>query len=61
MLAINITTLALLIRSVGATFAHTLVDADSEPNQGLVDIVFGSGHKALRVGIFDTGIILPPC
>ena len=52
MLAVDVAALALLVWAVSATFAHTFVDADAEPGKRLVDIVFGTGHKALRVGVF---------
>ena len=53
MLAIDVAAFALLVGTVGSAFTHTLVDTDSEPGQGFVDIVLGAGHKALRVGILD--------
>ena len=53
MCAVYVATLALLVRTVRATFANAFVDADTEPSKRLVDIVFGTGHKALRVGVFD--------
>ncbi len=54
MATVYITTLALLVRSVGATFAHTFVNLDSEPCQRFVDIVLGPRHKPLGVSILDT-------
>ena len=54
MLAVYVAAFALLVGSVGTTFADAFIDAYSEPSQGLVDIFFGSGHKALRVGILDS-------
>ena len=54
MLAINIATLRLLIGTVGATFAHTLVDTYAEPGQSLVDILLCAGHEAAAVSVLDT-------
>ena len=34
--------------------SHALVNAYAQPCESLVDIIFRSGHKALRVGILDT-------
>ncbi len=53
-LAVYVAAFALLVWSVGASFADTFVDAYAEPGKGLVDIVFGTGHESLRVGVFDT-------
>ena len=50
MLAIDVAALALLIGAVGATFAHTLVDADAEPCERFVDIFLGAGHEPAAVG-----------
>ena len=47
-------TLALTIRAVVATERHSLVKLDTEPTERLDNIVFGSRHKAVRVGILDT-------
>ena len=50
-LLVNVATLALAIRSVVATEAHTLVELDAEPFERLDDVLLGSGHKAARVGV----------
>jgi hypothetical protein len=54
MLAVYVAAFRLFVWTVCATFAHTLVDADSEPCERLVDIVLGSGHEAAAVGVFYT-------
>ena len=53
-LTVDVAALALLVGSVGSAFAHAFIDADAEPCEGLVDIVLGSGHKALGVGVFNS-------
>ena len=47
-------TLTLTIRAVVATERHSLVKLDTEPTERLDDVIFGSRHKAMRVGILDT-------
>ncbi len=53
MLAVNVAALALLVGAERAAFAHTLVNLDSEPCEGFIDIILGSGDKTLRVGVLD--------
>ena len=50
---IDVATLRLTIRTVRATFSHTFVKFDAEPSKRLIDIIFGSRHKTIGVGIFD--------
>ena len=47
-------TLALTIRAVIATERNSFVKLDTEPTERLDDIIFGSRHKAMRVGILNT-------
>jgi hypothetical protein len=54
MFAINITTFTLLVRAVRATLTNAFINADAEPSESFIDIVFGSWYEALRVSIFDT-------
>ena len=51
--AVNVAAFALLVRSVGASFAYALVNTYTQPSQSFVDIVLGSGDKTLRIGILD--------
>ena len=53
MFAIYFAAFALLVGTIIATFAHSFIYAYAEPCQCLVDIFFGSGHKAARVGVLD--------
>ncbi len=53
MLAVDVAAFALLIWTVWAALSDAFVDFDAEPGEGFVDIVFGSGHKSLRVCVFD--------
>ncbi len=52
-LAIDVATLALLVGAIGSALAHTFVNLYAKPCERLVDIVLGSGHKTLRVGVLD--------
>ena len=52
-LAIYVTSFALAVWAVVASEAHTFVELDAQPSETLYDIVFGSGHKACGVGVFD--------
>ena len=45
---------ALLVGAVGSAFAYAFVYAYAEPGQSLVDILLGSRHESLRVGVLDT-------
>ena len=47
-------TLTLTIRAVVATERNSFVKLDTEPTERLDDVIFGSRHKAMRVGILDT-------
>ncbi len=51
-LAVDIATLALLVGAVRAAFAHAFVYFNTEPCERLIDIIFGSRHKTLGVGVF---------
>ena len=53
-LLVDLTTLALAIRTVVAAEAHALVELDTQPSQGLDDIVFRPGNEALGIRILDT-------
>ena len=50
---IDVAALALPVGAVVAALPHALVDAYAQPVEGLVDVVFGTGHKAVAVGILD--------
>ena len=52
-LTIYVTTLALLVRAVFAAFAHTFVDSYAQPCQCFVDVIFGTGNEAGRIGVLD--------
>ena len=52
--AIDIATFALAVRAIVATIRHTFVEFDAEPFECLDDILFGTRHEAVRVGVFDT-------
>ena len=58
--AVDVAALRLPVRTVGAPFAHTLVDAYAEPCQRLVDVVFGSRHEAVAVGVLDAEYHVAP-
>ena len=47
MRAIDVAAFALFVRAVSATFLYSLVDADSEPCEGLVDIFLRAGNEAV--------------
>ena len=51
---IDITTLALTIRTMLATEAHTLIKLDTEPLERFQDIFLGSWYETMRVCILDT-------
>ena len=53
MLAIDVTTFTLLVRAISSALAHTFVNLDAEPCERLVDIILGTGHETLRVGVLD--------
>ena len=52
-LAVDVAALALLVGAIVASLAHTLVNADAQPLQSLVDIFLGTRNKAGRVGVLD--------
>ena len=41
------------VGAIGSALAHTFVNLYAKPCERLVDIVLGSGHKTLRVGVLD--------
>ncbi len=51
---IDVTTLTLTVRSLGTAEAHTLVEFEAEPAERLDDILLGSGHEAVGVGVLNT-------
>ena len=53
-LAVDVAALALLVRAIRASLAHAFVDFDSEPCEGFIDIILGSGNEALRIGVLDS-------
>ena len=44
---IDVAAFALAIRAVGAAVAHTFVNLDAEPCEGVDDILLCAGNKAL--------------
>ena len=54
MLAIDVAAFALLVWAVRASFTYAFVYFNTEPCECLVDIIFGSGHETLGVGVFNT-------
>lgn len=50
---VDVAPLALAVRRMGAADADTLVDLDAAPLERLEDILLGTRHETLRVGIFD--------
>ena len=52
-LAVNVATLALAVGAMIATKAHTFVKLDAEPLERLYNIVLGSRHKAVGVGVLN--------
>ena len=53
-LLVDGTSLALPVGTVVATKADTLVELDAQPLERLDDILLGSRHEAVGVGVFDT-------
>ena len=53
-LLVDIAALALAVGTLVATEADALIELDAEPLEGLDDVLLGSGHKALGVGILNT-------
>ncbi len=53
-------TLALTIRSVGASDTDAFVDLDSAPLQGFDDVILGPRNETLRIGILDAQNHLAP-
>ncbi len=53
-LAIDVAAFALLVWAVRASFTYAFVYFNTEPCECLVDIIFGSGHETLGVGVFNT-------
>ncbi len=51
MTAVYVAAFALFVRAVVSPLTHSFVDADSEPVQGFVDIVFRTGHKPVGIGV----------
>ena len=51
---INIATLALTIRAFVTTKAYTLVELNAKPLERLNDILLGTWHETIRIGILDT-------
>ena len=45
---------ALPVRAIVAPETYALVEVNAQPGEGLDDILFGTGHEALRIGIFDS-------
>ena len=60
-LAVDVAALALLVGAVGSALSYALVDLYSEPCQGLVDVVLGTGHETLRIGVLDAEYHVAPC
>ncbi len=52
--AVDIAALALLVRTIIATLAYTLVDLYAEPCERFIDILLGTRHETSAVGILDT-------
>ena len=53
-LLIDVAALALAIRSFVATKRDSLVELDTQPAERLDDILLGTGHEAVRVGVLNT-------
>ncbi len=51
--AVDLFALALLIRAVLSALAHTFIDADAEPCERLIDVVFRAGDEATAVCVLD--------
>ena len=51
---INVATLTLAIRTFVATEADTLVELDAQPFERLNDILLGTRHKTVGVGVLNT-------
>ena len=51
---VNITTFALAIRTFVATKANTFVEFDTKPLERLDNILLGTRHKTVTIGILDT-------
>ena len=51
--AVDVAAFALAVGRVRAAVGHALVEADAEPVHGLDDVLFGAGHEAAAVGVFD--------
>ena len=52
-LLIDITALALAVRAFVATKRDTLIKLDAQPTERLNDILLGSRHKTVGVGVFN--------
>ena len=52
--AIDFAPFALAVRSVLTAETYPFIKVDADPFEALQDIVFGSRHKAIGVGVFDT-------
>ena len=53
-LLIDVATLTLAVGALVATIRDTLVELDAQPLETLYDILFGTRHKAGRIGILNT-------
>ena len=54
MATVDVAAFTLPVWTEGTAFTHAFVDFDSKPCKCFVYVVFSSGHKTLRVGIFDS-------
>ena len=52
-LLVDVATLRLAIRAMVAAKADTFVELYAQPTEGLENILLGTWHKAVRIGIFD--------
>ncbi|MCY1514521.1 hypothetical protein D9M68_490660 [compost metagenome] len=52
-LLVDLATLALAIRAVGATDVRALIPFDAEPAQGVIDLLLGLAGRAQLIGVFD--------
>ena len=43
----------LTLAAGGGTVRYAFVKADAQPSQGFDDVGLGTGHKAVRIGIFN--------
>ena len=51
---IDVATLALAVRTMLTTEAHTLIKLDAQPLEGFQDVFLGSRNETMRVSILDT-------